>query len=94
MDDDDYEMLKEIADSLGQAQARNRANSYILMEVVRDLAKMAKDSDEYLANMFERISARADQGEIESEAHPVTAEFREVIATFFAVARNSLKRRG
>lgn len=81
-----------IVESLGQAQAINHANSYILMEVVRDLARASPDSHRYLANMFERVSARADQGPVEKEAHPVNVEFRDVISRFFANAGKGLKR--
>jgi hypothetical protein len=43
-------------------------------------------SDCPLCLMFERISARADQGPIEKEAHPVNAEFRDAISRFFVTA--------
>jgi hypothetical protein len=42
--------------------------------------------------MFERVSARADQGPVEKEAHPVNVEFRDVISRFFANAGKGLKR--
>lgn len=85
-----WKTLKEVADTLGQAQAFNRANNAILMEVVRDLARMKPNSEKYIADLFERVSARADQGPIEREAHPVNAEFREAIARFFSVAGRKL----
>ncbi|AZO69952.1 hypothetical protein [Mesorhizobium sp. M1D.F.Ca.ET.043.01.1.1] len=73
-----------------QAQAINQANQYILMEVVRDLASAKQDPERYLSDMFERISARADRGPIEKEAHPVNLEFRNTISMFFAKARHKL----
>jgi len=42
--------------------------------------------------MFERISARADRTPIEKEVHPVNAEFRWTIETFFSLARKRLKK--
>src|SRR5437588_13099732 len=81
--DELWSTLKDISYTLGQAQAFNRTNSFIFMEVIRDLARMSSDPDRYLAGMFERISARADQGPIEKEAHPVNAEFRAALEQFF-----------
>jgi hypothetical protein len=78
--------MKKMIEALGQAQAFNMAHSYILMEIVRDLARSTPDAQKYLASMFERVSARADQGPIEDEAHPVNAEFRDAISRFFARA--------
>ena len=86
------EWVKRIVDSLGQAQAINRANHFILAEVVNDMARQSKDPEKYLATMFERISARADRTPIEKEAHPVNAEFRWTIETFFSLARKRLKK--
>ena len=90
MNDEEFEALwktlKDVSEAVGQAQAFNRMSSYILMEIVRDLARTQPDPHKYLAGMFERISARADQGPIEKEAHPVNAEFRDAISRFFATA--------
>jgi hypothetical protein len=85
-----WSTLKTVGEAVGQAQAFNHAHSYILMEIVRDLARTTPDPYKYLANMFERISARADQGAIEKEAHPVTVEFRDTIARFFSKAGQGL----
>jgi hypothetical protein len=57
------------------------------MEVVRDIARSQPNPQKYLAGMFERISARADQAPIEMEAHPVSAEFRNFLSIFFSKAR-------
>lgn len=89
-----WQTLREIGDVVGQAQAFNRANNAILMELVRDLAKTTPDPHKYLADLFERISARADKGPIEKEAHPVNAEFRDAISRFFATAGKNLKKPG
>jgi hypothetical protein len=92
MPSDDFDKtFQMIVESLGQAQAINHANSYILMEVVRNLARASTDPHRYLANMFERVSARADQGPIEREAHPINVEFRDAISCFFANAEKGLK---
>ena len=46
--------LRELLNLVGQAQAINKANSYILMEIVRDIARSKPDSHKYLAEMFEK----------------------------------------
>jgi hypothetical protein len=92
MTDDEASALKTLAEVVGQTQALNRANSYILMEIVRDIARSQDDPRKYLANMFEKISARADQFPIAQEAHPVNAEFRVTIANFFALAQKGLQK--
>ncbi len=79
-------LFKRLIADLGAVQAMNLANNFILMEAVSDLAGLSKDPQKYIAGMFERISARADQDAIEKEAHPVNAEFRRIISTFFSVA--------
>ena len=82
-DEDLGKVLKEFSEALGQLQAFDMANSYILMEIARDLARASPDPHKYLAEMFERISSRADQGQIEGESDPVVAQFRDSIAQFF-----------
>jgi hypothetical protein len=86
MDDELAYILKAIGDALGQAQAFNRRNSYILMELVVDLAKARPEPQQYIADLFERVSARADQGPIEDEKHPASAEFRDAVSQFFSLA--------
>jgi hypothetical protein len=65
-----------------------------VLEVVSDLARTQPDPHKYLARMFELISARADQGPIEKEAHPVNAEFRDAISRFFSLAGKALNKPG
>jgi UTP-glucose-1-phosphate uridylyltransferase len=97
--DDDPELkliwktMKGLGDALGQAQAYVQANDFILMEIVRDIAKSQPDPQKYLAAIFERISARADQRPIEDEAHEVTAQFRELVARFFSQAGKNLNKK-
>ena len=88
------EALKKLVDALGQAQAFNQAHSYILTEVVSELARRQPDPEKYLAAMFERISARSDQFPVEKEAHPVNAEFRSVVENFFVHAGKRLRKQG
>ncbi len=85
-----WKTMEDLAAALSQAQAFNRAHSSILMEIVRDIARSQSDPHKYISDMFERISARADLRPIEREAHPVTAEFRETIASFFSTAGKNL----
>lgn len=90
MDEDVFKTLKKLADALGQAQAQNLAHSYILLEIVRDLAQIQPDPQKYLASVFERVSGRADQDPIEKEGHPVKAEFRWTVETFFRQAGQAI----
>ena len=83
-------VIEHMGDALAGAQAGVRAAQYVLMEVVRDLARNTQDPQAYLATMFERISERADQYPLENEAHPSTGEFRASLARFFHVARQQL----
>jgi hypothetical protein len=87
---DDLKTLRQLVEAIGQAQAANIRDSFILTEIVRDLAKQHPDPQRYIAAMFERISARADQGSIENESHPVNAEFRDGLARFFSLAGRDL----
>ena len=84
--------LKDLIDAVGQAQALSQANHYILLEIVRDIARTKSDPDKYIAGMFERISARADQAPLETEAHTVSAEFRLIISKFFSLAGKRLQK--
>ena len=87
-----WKTREELSAALSQAQAFNRAHNSILMEIVRDIARSQTDPQKYIAGMFERISARADLWPIEREAHPVTVEFRDAIASFFSTADKNLTR--
>lgn len=62
------------------------ASQFILMEIVREMARQSKDPPAFLAAMFERISARMDQGPLEREKKAAVAAMRESLATFFAKA--------
>ncbi|MGH6848273.1 MAG: hypothetical protein ACREC0_12800 [Methylocella sp.] len=92
MTEDETSAFKTLVAAVGQAQAFNFANQYILLELVRDLANSKPDGHKYLADMFERISARADRFPIEEEVHPVNAEFRLAISTFFSQARMGVEK--
>jgi hypothetical protein len=94
MDDDERDAAMEtLAEGLRQAQAQNLANSYVLREIVRDLAAAAGNRHGFLADMFARISARADRLPIEGQSNAaiVSGLFRQEVAKFFAeVASNAL----
>ena len=89
----DEDKLRSLQFAVGQCQAMNIANLYILTEVVTDLATATPDPEKYLAGMFERISARSDNEPIEKEGHPVNVELRETISGFFAVITKRLRAR-
>lgn len=93
-DDDVWLTLKGLGEAVAQAQGLNRATHAILMEIVRDLARVQPDPQKYLADVFERVSARADLRPIERESHPPTVEFRNAISRFFVLAGQSLNKPG
>lgn len=81
--------LRKVAGALAETQAANLANSYILFELVRDLADLGEDRQKYFSALFERVSARADRTPVEQEANPVVVSFRAAIARFFEVVAKS-----
>lgn len=90
MPDQEKTPMQQLIESVGDAQASNQAVEYILLEIVHDIARTQPHPDRYLSDLFEKVSARADQGPIEHEAHPVTGEFRKIVATFFATLRRTV----
>jgi hypothetical protein len=92
MDDEEFSArLEKIADSLAQTQAVNLANHYLLAEITRALADAARNRHDYLAGMFERVRARADQLPIDARSHERNALFREALSKFFAEIADSPK---
>ena len=89
MDDDERSaVLGKLAESVRQAQAASLVNRHVLREVVRDLADAARNRHGYLADMFERISARADRWPLDPQSNPalIGGLLREELAKFFAEA--------
>lgn len=87
MDDDPLAvMFKEMGDAIGIAQAIALGTQFILLEVVRELAKTQPDPHAFIAGLFEKVSARLDQMPIEEESRPATIEMRRSISTFFSKA--------
>jgi hypothetical protein len=75
---------QKIVDSVRRTHALNLVNNYLLAEMVRDLADVAKNRHDYLVGMFERISARADRLPIDRQSHLTNDLFREEVSKFFA----------
>ena len=94
MDDEERAAaMDRLAEGVRQAQAVSLANSSVLREIVRDLAAVAENRHGFLADMFERISARADRLPIDGQSNAalVSGLFRQEVAKFFAeVASNAL----
>ena len=80
---DDEEAWMAVREGLIVAQSRAIACEFILREVVRDLASRREDPHEYLATLFERISALLDLSPFADEKE-VDAEIRDTIGRFFA----------
>lgn len=92
MDDKELSaILKEIGDSVRHAQAVNLANSYLLTEIVRDLADAARNRHDYLVDMFERINAHVNQLSLENQSHQVNGLVRVELSKFFAQVAKSPK---
>ena len=80
---------------LGKLKHCNRMSSYILMEIVRDIARAQPDPPQIFSKHVSNALAHAPiKGPIEKEAHPVNAEFRNAIAQSLFQGRNisNLKR--
>lgn len=84
-------ILERLAESARHTQAMSLANNYLLAEIVGELADGARNRHDYLAGMFERISARADRLPLERQSNPIIVGglFREELSKFFAqIARS------
>ena len=86
----DNESVKRIAEVLIMAQSVGLANQFFLMAIVRDLARREAAPDQYLARLFEAVSARMDQAPVEDEEKPVMVEMRDIIGGFFAKVKHGL----
>ena len=86
--------VTQISQGVMVAQSAALANQYILMELVRTIARDAPDPHEALAGLFERVMARMDQWPLDEQGHPVEAEMRRLIETFFTRAGDGLLPRG
>ncbi len=87
MDDDPMAALfREMGDAIGITQAIALGTQFILLEVVREIAKTQPDPHAYLAGLFEKVSARLDQRPIEEESRLSAMEMRRSISTFFSKA--------
>jgi hypothetical protein len=84
-------LLKEIADSMRRAQALSLANSFVLAEIVRQLADAATNRHDYLVGMFERLSARAERARFDEHARPANGLLRVELSKFFAEVAGSPK---
>ncbi|MCK1536830.1 MULTISPECIES: hypothetical protein [unclassified Bradyrhizobium] len=88
--DEEFEALwraqTETVQIIGQQQALNLRNTYVLQEIVRTIAAKQPDPPRFIAQLFERVTARGEQGEIEKQGHPVQAQFRDATETFFEQA--------
>jgi hypothetical protein len=78
--------IKQLVDATGFTQAVAFTNQYILMEVVRSLARSSNDPRKYLSDMFEMVSARNDRTPLDKQSHPVNAEMNNIISQFFVNA--------
>ena len=72
-----------------QMQSRVMANQFILMEIVRDLARTQPDPQRYVASLYERVIGRAEQKPIEKQGK-FDANFREAVDAVILKAGNSL----
>lgn len=88
-DEDLAATLESLADSLRHAQAVGHVNGFLLGEIVHDLADRARNRHDYLASMFERISARLDKLPIEKNSPLVSDLVREELSKFFASVAKS-----
>lgn len=82
--------IQGLFDGLVAAQGIAFANREILREVVGELARAAPDHHQYLAGMFERISARMDCSPPEIESKEARAFQREMLAKFVSIVEQDI----
>ena len=81
----DKDPFERLVDAVGQCQAQNFTTSYILTEIVTQLATREDDPHAYLAKMFESVISRWESLEtIEKAQRPVNVETRWLMETFFS----------
>jgi hypothetical protein len=84
MDEETDSNFRKMQRTLIRIQAKQLSQEYLLFELMRDVSSAMQDRRAYLSELFERISARADQSSLENELHPLIVAFREEISEFFA----------
>ena len=84
MGNESKDALATLMKLYAEIRAMQRFHDYLLLEILRDVAGNMPDRHAYLSGLFERVSARADQMPIESEAHPLVSGFRDAASNFFA----------
>lgn len=70
-------------------QARVMADQFILMEIVRDVARQQPDPKRYIAELYDRVISRAEQKPIGKQGK-FDANFREAVHAVLLKAGNSL----
>jgi hypothetical protein len=89
MDDDIKASLSKLLELYVKIRSKQAFHGYLLVELLRDVAGNMPDRHAYLSDLFERISARADQLPIESEAHPSLYGVRSAASDFFALVEKA-----
>ena len=75
-------------DRADQAPAATMFGEYMLMELVLELARSSRDPHGRLAELFDRITARARSGGIGGQ--PDLAQFRKHAESFFMLAAKNV----
>ena len=71
---------------IGAAEAESLLDSYILMELVLEVARSSDDPQLKLAELFDRVTARARLGGHATEMGSVMSRFRTLAQEFFLLA--------
>ena len=72
--------------AVDEAQASGLFSEYMLMELVLEVARSSHDPQGRLAELFDRIAARARRGGIATEQNSVMLQFRKRAENFFVLA--------
>jgi hypothetical protein len=62
---DIWKTLEEFGALLAQAQGFNRANNFILMEIVRDVARSQPEPQKYISKMYELVKPPDETRELQ-----------------------------
>ena len=89
LDDDEFKIINE---GIVTSQAMGLTASYIMMEVVIEMARRSDYPLSFVDKMHEKIFARMDKQPLEQELRPVNAFQRESVDLFFTSAKRSLQK--
>lgn len=84
---DEDNPFEGIVEALCHTQGSALALNFILMEVVRHLARESGDSEKFLSVLYDRVYARLDNAPTDEPEKQAELDMRDTIDRFFSNAR-------